>query len=160
MIDTAALEGDPHKAARLRHDDDAMDDLHRHLFTVLMDCEWTHGAPTAVDITLLSRDYERFVDHAVEIARRVIYQATSTDSVDRTSSSTMRSSPPASCTPRIVVSLSCGSPGKVPMPTRIPRSAKHTAVAAPTPDAAPVLMATGVRAFSGTSVISGAGVAS
>ena len=29
-------------AAQLRHDDDAMDTLHRHLFTVLMDGEWTH----------------------------------------------------------------------------------------------------------------------
>jgi hypothetical protein len=29
--------------------------LHRHLFTVLMDREWTHGVPTAVDVTLLSR---------------------------------------------------------------------------------------------------------
>jgi hypothetical protein len=41
------LEGDPRKAAQLRHDDDAMDDVHRHLFTVLMDREWTHGVATA-----------------------------------------------------------------------------------------------------------------
>ena len=40
---SVVLEGDPHKAAQLRHDDDAMDELHRHLFTVLMDREWTHG---------------------------------------------------------------------------------------------------------------------
>ncbi len=73
---SVVLEGDPHKAARLRHDDDAMDDLHRHLFAVLMDREWTHGVLTAVDVTLLGRYYERFADHAVEIARRVIYQAT------------------------------------------------------------------------------------
>jgi phosphate transport system protein len=53
-----------------------MDDLHRHLFTVLMDREWKHGVTAAVDVTLLSRFYERFADHAVEIARRVIFQAT------------------------------------------------------------------------------------
>ena len=35
---------DPEKAARIREEDDAMDDLHRHLFTVLMDKEWKHGA--------------------------------------------------------------------------------------------------------------------
>ena len=72
---SVVLEGDPHKAAQLRHDD-AMDELHRHLFTVLMDREWTHGVASAVDVTLLGRYYERFADHAVEIARRVIFQAT------------------------------------------------------------------------------------
>jgi len=30
----------------------------------------------AVDVTLLSRFYERFADHAVEVARRVVFQVT------------------------------------------------------------------------------------
>jgi phosphate transport system protein len=72
----AVVSGDPDKAARLREEDDAMDDLHRHLFTVLMDLEWRHGVAAAVDVTLLGRFYERFADHAVEVARRVIFQAT------------------------------------------------------------------------------------
>ncbi|BCI55261.1 phosphate transport system regulatory protein PhoU [Mycolicibacterium litorale] len=67
---------DPEKAARIQEEDDAMDDLHRHLFTVLMDREWKHGVTAAVDVTLLSRFYERFADHAVEVARRVIFQVT------------------------------------------------------------------------------------
>jgi phosphate transport system protein len=67
---------DPEKAARLQEQDDTMDGLHRHLFTVLMDREWKHGVMAAVDVTLLSRFYERFADHAVEVARRVIFQAT------------------------------------------------------------------------------------
>ena len=62
----------------MRHDDDVMDDLHRQLFTLLMDREWKHGVAAAVDITLLGRYYERFADHAVEIGRRVIFQATGT----------------------------------------------------------------------------------
>ena len=70
------LSGDPNKAARIDDEDDAMDDLHRHLFTALMDREWKHGVAAAVDVTLLGRFYERFADHAVEIARRVIFQAT------------------------------------------------------------------------------------
>ena len=70
------LTRDPEKAARISEEDDAMDDLHKHLFTVLMDREWKHGVTAAVDVTLLSRFYERFADHAVEIARRVIFQAT------------------------------------------------------------------------------------
>lgn len=70
------LSRDPEKARRIREEDDAMDDLHRHLFTVLMDREWKHGVAAAVDVTLLGRFYERFADHAVEISRRVIFQVT------------------------------------------------------------------------------------
>jgi phosphate transport system protein len=70
------LSGDPRRAAELRHEDDAMDELHRHLFTVLMDREWKHSVAAAVDVTLLGRFYERFADHAVEVGRRVIFQAT------------------------------------------------------------------------------------
>jgi phosphate transport system protein len=72
------LSGDPGKAAQLDHDDDAMDDLHRQLFGLLMDPEWKYGVAAAVDVTLLGRYYERFADHAVEIGRRVIFQATGT----------------------------------------------------------------------------------
>jgi phosphate transport system protein len=70
------LSPDLDKAARIREEDDAMDDLHRHLFTVLMDRDWKHGVAAAVDVTLLGRFYERFADHAVEVARRVIFQVT------------------------------------------------------------------------------------
>jgi phosphate transport system protein len=70
------LSHDPEKARRIREEDDAMDDLHRHLFSVLMDREWRHGVAAAVDVTLLGRFYERFADHAVEISRRVIFQVT------------------------------------------------------------------------------------
>ncbi|MGE0214322.1 phosphate signaling complex protein PhoU [Mycolicibacterium sp.] len=73
---------DPEKAARIREEDDAMDDLHRHLFSVLMDREWKHGVAAAVDVTLLGRFYERFADHAVEVARRVIFQVTGRTSED------------------------------------------------------------------------------
>ena len=68
--------GDPDRAAQLDYDDDDMDNLHRHLFSVLMDRQWKHGVAAAVDVTLLGRYYERFADHAVEIGRRVIFQAT------------------------------------------------------------------------------------
>jgi phosphate transport system protein len=71
------LTHDPLRAARIRREDDAMDDLHRHLFTVMMDPEWKHGVAAAVDVTLLGRYYERFADHAVQVAHRVIFQMTS-----------------------------------------------------------------------------------
>ncbi len=64
------------RARYIREADAAMDRLHRELFTVTIDREWNHGAASAVDVTQLGRYYERFADHAVEIARRVIFQAT------------------------------------------------------------------------------------
>src|SRR3984893_13584753 len=70
------LSRDPQKAAQMAEEDDAMDDLHSHLVSVLRDREWNHGVATAVDVTLLGRFYERFADHAVEVARRVIFQVT------------------------------------------------------------------------------------
>ncbi|MDP4962043.1 MAG: phosphate signaling complex protein PhoU [Mycobacterium sp.] len=70
------ISRDPEQARLIREEDDAMDDLHRHLFSVMMDREWKHGVAAAVDVTLLGRFYERFADHAVEISRRVIFQVT------------------------------------------------------------------------------------
>ncbi|MEE2851149.1 MAG: phosphate signaling complex protein PhoU [Actinomycetota bacterium] len=70
------MSQDPRGAAQIRHDDDAMDELHQQLLAVLMDPAWAQGVAAAVDATLLGRFYERFADHAVEIARRVIFQAT------------------------------------------------------------------------------------
>ncbi|KEI44664.1 phosphate signaling complex protein PhoU [Saccharopolyspora rectivirgula] len=64
-------------AARgMESDDDEMDDLHRHLFTVMMGDNWDHGIAPAVDVTLLGRFYERFADHAVSVARRVVFIVT------------------------------------------------------------------------------------
>jgi phosphate transport system protein len=70
------LSRDPDHAAQIRRDDDAMDALHSHLFKVLKGDDWSYGVATGVDVALLSRYYERFADHAVEVAGRVIYQAT------------------------------------------------------------------------------------
>jgi phosphate transport system protein len=64
------------EATTLESDDDAMDDLHRHIFSVLMAPSWTHGVGPAVDIALLGRFYERYADHAVTVARRVVYVVT------------------------------------------------------------------------------------
>jgi phosphate transport system protein len=70
------VSGDPDKAARLRDEDDAVDAAHRRLFTLLMDHKWQDGVCSAVDVALLGRYYERFADHAVEIGRRVVFEAT------------------------------------------------------------------------------------
>ncbi len=67
---------DPGRARQLDADDDAMDELYGGLFAVLMNPSWPHGVQAAVDITLLSRYYERFADHAVAIGARVVFLAT------------------------------------------------------------------------------------
>ena len=79
LADEAGLvlrERDIDLARRLEVEDDLMDDLQRELFSALLAPTWRHGVPPAVDIALLSRFYERFADHAVAIARRVVFLVT------------------------------------------------------------------------------------
>ena len=54
-----------------RHDED-VDRLHRELFTIVLSSAWSHGVEAAIDVTLLSRYYERYADHAVSVTRRVV----------------------------------------------------------------------------------------
>ena len=63
-------------ALELEADDDLMDRLHAQLFRELLSADWPYGIESAIDITLLGRYYERFADHAVSVARRVIYLVT------------------------------------------------------------------------------------
>ncbi|MEV6691800.1 phosphate signaling complex protein PhoU [Micromonospora sp. NPDC051196] len=63
-------------AAELDSDDDAMDELHKGLFGVLLGADWPYGVETAIDATLLGRFYERFADHAVNSAEHVVYLIT------------------------------------------------------------------------------------
>lgn len=63
-------------AAELDRDDDAMDQLHRDLFTVLLGDDWPYGVETAIDGALLGRFYERYADHAVNTARQIVYLVT------------------------------------------------------------------------------------
>jgi phosphate transport system protein len=56
--------------------DDTVDRLHRGVFTALLTAENPYTMQTAIDVTLLSRYYERFADHAVSVARRVEHLAT------------------------------------------------------------------------------------
>jgi phosphate transport system protein len=58
-----------------RHDQD-MDRLHLELFTTVLSPTWSHGIEAAIDVTLLSRYYERYADHAVSVTRRVVTSVT------------------------------------------------------------------------------------
>lgn len=72
----ALSERDPEAAARLQAMDREMDRLHREMFTIVLSPAWPHGIEAAVDITLISRFYERFADHAVTISKRVAHVVT------------------------------------------------------------------------------------
>lgn len=69
-------ERDLDLARQLEIEDDLMDDLQRELFAAMLAPTWRHGVAPAVDIALLARFYERFADHAVAVARRVVFLVT------------------------------------------------------------------------------------
>ena len=71
-------------AKELEDDDDAMDRLHRRLFRVLLAKDWSHGIEPAIDITLTGRYYERYADHAVRVARDVVYLVTGSREINAT----------------------------------------------------------------------------
>ena len=57
-------------------EDDSMDALHRQLYTLLLGPRWTHSVEAAVDMTLIGRYYERYADHAVSVAQRIVFIVT------------------------------------------------------------------------------------
>lgn len=85
---SAIATRDIERAHELETDDDSMDQLHRQLFRVLLDPDWSEGIEPAIDITLLGRYFERFSDHAVAVARRVIYIVTGEMPPNATAAST------------------------------------------------------------------------
>ena len=79
MIDAAArivANRDVVAAAHLEDEDDEMDRLRKDLFRTLLSDSWSHGVEPAIDLALLGRYYERIGDHAVSMARRVVYLVT------------------------------------------------------------------------------------
>ena len=69
----AIADGDIKQAADIARAEAQMDALHRELFSQVLSDDWSHGVEAAIDITLLSRYYERFADHGEALARRVAY---------------------------------------------------------------------------------------
>jgi phosphate transport system protein len=70
---TIIAKRDVEAAVELEAEDDLMD---KQLFRELLLPTWGHGIEAAIDVTLLGRYYERFADHAVSVARRVVYLVT------------------------------------------------------------------------------------
>lgn len=72
IVDTLDAEG----AVELQGRDDVIDRLHREVFRILLEPEFEGNNQLIIDATLLSRYYERFADHAVSVAIRVVFLVT------------------------------------------------------------------------------------
>ena len=76
MIDlatTSLRDRDAKAAQRMAQIDTEMDTLRSEHFDVILAGGWQGTTEQAVDAALLGRYFERFADHAVAVARRVIY---------------------------------------------------------------------------------------
>ena len=63
-------------ARSVESDDEEMDELRRRSFRMMLGESWAYGVEPAIDNALLGRYYERIADHAVSLARRVVYLVT------------------------------------------------------------------------------------
>lgn len=72
----AVASRDTASAVELESDDDVMDELHKTLLLALLAPDAPYSVNTAIDLALAGRYYERFADHAVSVARQVVYLVT------------------------------------------------------------------------------------
>lgn len=81
VLDTLDLD----LAASIERDDDLLDRLHSATFAATLGGGGNGGLTPQqiVDVTLCARYYERFGDHAVSVARRVVYLVTGDFADDR-----------------------------------------------------------------------------
>jgi phosphate transport system protein len=63
-------------AEDIRNEDDRLDELHVSVFEKVLSESWTGETSQTVDATLASRYHERFGDHAVSVAKKIVYLAT------------------------------------------------------------------------------------
>lgn len=63
-------------AREIQAQDARVDELHRHVFDVVLADDWKENAMFTVDVTLASRYHERFADHVVDISTKVSYLTT------------------------------------------------------------------------------------
>jgi len=75
-ISSVLASPDATSAADLEREDDAMDELHKGLFVVLLGSAWRNGVESAIDGALLGRFYERFADHAVNAGHHMHFFVT------------------------------------------------------------------------------------
>jgi len=76
QLERVLSDDDVTVALRLETADDDVDAELRQIFVALLSPEWTYGVEGAVDVTLVGRYLERYADHTVSAARRIVYLVT------------------------------------------------------------------------------------
>ena len=67
---------DADEARAIQAQDERVDQLHRHVFDVVLGDDWKENAMYTVDVTLASRYHERFADHVVDVSSKISYLTT------------------------------------------------------------------------------------
>ena len=67
---------DPDVAVELHTIDEGVDDMRAFLSTLVSDREWEYSTREAVDLSMISRYYERYADRCVNVAGRVVFLVT------------------------------------------------------------------------------------
>jgi len=75
-VEQVIADRDIEAAVELERCDEEMDSLRSSSFRQMLGDDWSHGVEPAVDLALLGRYYERIADHAVSLARRVVFLVT------------------------------------------------------------------------------------
>lgn len=75
-VTTLLNNTDVNLAREIQAEDARVDELHRHIFSVVLGDDWKENAMYTVDVTLASRYHERFADHVVDISTKVSYLTT------------------------------------------------------------------------------------
>jgi phosphate transport system protein len=70
------VEPDTDVALDMAEDDDAVDELYHHLVALVSREDWEYSSKEAVDVAMLAREYERYADHCVAVASRIVYLIT------------------------------------------------------------------------------------
>lgn len=74
QVTTVLATRDLELAGAIERDDDSLDRLHAATFGLMVEGDLT--AQQTIDVTLCARYFERFGDHGVSVARRVVYLVT------------------------------------------------------------------------------------
>ena len=76
LVPTMIETSDTKVAEAIFSGDDDLDRLHEQAYATLLDKKYKGKAQETLDIALLARFYERIGDHAVGVARRIVYLVT------------------------------------------------------------------------------------
>lgn len=68
--------------------DDAVDEINHDILQAVTSNDWEHSSREAVDAAMLARCYERFADHCVSVAARLVYLITGMPPEEQTDSLT------------------------------------------------------------------------